>query len=113
VFVSVVSFGGSPFELLCIVSLLACVWYRNGKGKGCVHCCGCELSFHGAACETKWKMENIIKIISEFPRGLPKHSVVSWIVKISIETCCLIFSRTKVSLLLAVSNLLIPLLSTV
>jgi hypothetical protein len=37
-------------------------------------------------------MENIIKIISEFPRGLPKHSVVSWIVKISIETCCLIFS---------------------
>ena len=112
-FASVVSFGGSPFELLCIVSVLACVWYWNGKDKECVYCCGCELSCHGAACETKWKMENTIKIIFEFPSGLRQHSVVSWIIKISTETCCLIFSGKKFSLVLAVLNLLTPLLSTV
>jgi hypothetical protein len=36
-------------------------------------------------------MENTIKIIFEFPSGLRQHSVVSWIIKISTETCCLIF----------------------
>ena len=45
-FASVVSFGGSPFELLCIVCLLACMWYWSEKGKECIYCFGCELSCH-------------------------------------------------------------------
>ena len=79
---SVVGFGESPFELLCIVCVSVCIWYWNGKGKECVYCFGCELSCHAAACETKRKMENNFKIIFEFPSGLRKHSLVSWIIKI-------------------------------